>query len=76
MKKKFKELETHTYRYRKLIIDYYLEDGYLRFRISNLDFEYIVKLVKTGGKPIIMGASCWVGITMVSLLLQRIMGIW
>lgn len=36
----------------------------------------IVKLVKTGGRPIIMGASCWVGITVVSLILQRIMGIW
>lgn len=36
----------------------------------------IVKLIKTGGKPIVMGACCWVGITVVSLLLQRIMGIW
>jgi len=36
----------------------------------------IVKLVKTGGKPIIMGASCWAGITIVSLVLQRVMGIW
>jgi len=36
----------------------------------------IVKLVKRGGKPIIMGASCWVGITIVSLVLQSVMGIW
>ena len=36
----------------------------------------IVKLIKTGSKPIIMGASCWVGITVVSLVLQGIMGIW
>ncbi len=36
----------------------------------------IVKLIKTGRKPILMGASCWVGITIVSLILQRIMGIW
>jgi uncharacterized integral membrane protein (TIGR00698 family) len=36
----------------------------------------LVKLVKTGGKPIFMGASCWVGITLVSLILQRIMGLW
>jgi uncharacterized membrane protein YadS len=36
----------------------------------------IVKLIKTGGKPIIMGASCWVGITVVSLILQSFMGIW
>ena len=36
----------------------------------------IVKLIKTGGKPIVMGASCWAGITVVSLVLQRIMGIW
>lgn len=36
----------------------------------------IVKLVKTGGKPLFMGACCWIGITAVSLVLQRIMGIW
>ena len=36
----------------------------------------IVKLIKTGGKPIIMGACCWIGITGVSLLLQSLMGIW
>ena len=36
----------------------------------------IVKLIKTGGNPILMGASCWAGITIVSLILQRILGIW
>lgn len=36
----------------------------------------IVKLIKTGGKPIIMGMCCWIGITAVSLLLQHVMGIW
>lgn len=36
----------------------------------------IVKLVKTGGKPIFMGFCCWVGITGVSLLLQHIMHLW
>lgn len=36
----------------------------------------IVKLVKTGGKPLIMGFCCWVGITGVSLMMQHIMGIW
>lgn len=36
----------------------------------------IVKLIKTGGTPLIMGACCWVGITGVSLLLQHIMGLW
>lgn len=36
----------------------------------------IVKLVKTGGKPITMGFCCWVGITGVSLLMQRFLGIW
>lgn len=29
----------------------------------------IVKLVKTGGKPILMGACCWLGIIAVSLLM-------
>ena len=36
----------------------------------------IVILVKTGGKPLILGASCWIAITLVSLLLQHILGIW
>ncbi len=36
----------------------------------------IVKLVKTGGKPLVMGACCWAGITAVSLLLQHLMHIW
>lgn len=36
----------------------------------------IVKLVKTGGKPILMGLSCWIGITAVSLLMQHFLGIW
>lgn len=36
----------------------------------------IVKLIKTGGKPIVMGFCCWAGITGVSLLMQHILGIW
>lgn len=36
----------------------------------------IVKLLKTGGKPLLMGFCCWVGITSVSLIMQRILGIW
>lgn len=36
----------------------------------------IVKLIKTGGKPLIMGFFCWVGITGVSLLMQQVLGIW
>lgn len=36
----------------------------------------IVKLVKTGGKPIAMGFCCWIGITGVSLIMQRALGIW
>ena len=36
----------------------------------------IVKLVKTGGKPILMGLACWVGITLVSLGMQHMLGIW
>lgn len=36
----------------------------------------IVKLIKTGGKPLFLGACCWIGITGVSLMLQNILGIW
>jgi uncharacterized integral membrane protein (TIGR00698 family) len=36
----------------------------------------LAKLVKSGGKPIALGACCWVGITLVSLAMQHVMGIW
>ena len=36
----------------------------------------IVKLVKTGGKPIFMGFCCWVAIALVSLGVQHLLGIW
>lgn len=36
----------------------------------------VVELVKKGGKPILMGLCCWIGITVVSLVIQRVMGIW
>lgn len=36
----------------------------------------IVKLVKTGGKPILMGLICWIGIAAVSLGMQHVLGIW
>ena len=36
----------------------------------------IVKLVKSGGKPILMGLCCWIGIAGVSLLMQHVLGIW
>jgi len=35
----------------------------------------IVKLVKTGGKPLLLGLCCWIGITGVSLLMQHFMGL-
>lgn len=35
----------------------------------------LVKLVKSGGKPIFMGACCWVAIAGVSLLMQHVQGI-
>ena len=34
----------------------------------------IVKLVKTGGKPILMGFCCWVAISVVSLIMQHVLG--
>ncbi len=36
----------------------------------------VIKLIKTGGKPIAVGALCWCGITVVSLIMQHIMKIW
>lgn len=36
----------------------------------------IVKLIKSGGKPLLTGACCWIGITAVSLIMQNIMGLW
>lgn len=37
---------------------------------------HIFKLIKSGGKPIFMGLCCWVGIAVVSLLMQRLLGVW
>jgi uncharacterized integral membrane protein (TIGR00698 family) len=36
----------------------------------------IVKLVRTGGKPLFMGLVCWIGIACVSLVMQHAMGLW
>ncbi len=36
----------------------------------------VISLVKKGGKPILLGFTCWVGITAVSLAMQHVMGIW
>lgn len=36
----------------------------------------IIQLIKTGGKPILLGACCWAGITTVSLILQHLLAIW
>ena len=35
-----------------------------------------IGLIKTGGKPIAVGATCWCGITIVSLVMQHVMHIW
>lgn len=36
----------------------------------------VIKLIKTGGKPIVLGGICWMAITIVSLLIQHITHIW
>lgn len=36
----------------------------------------IVKLVKTGSKPLLLGFCCWIGITAVTLSLQHVLEIW
>lgn len=36
----------------------------------------LIKLVKSGGKPILLGGVCWIGITLVSLAMQHMMAIW
>ena len=36
----------------------------------------LVKLIKTGGKPIALGFACWVCIALVSLGVQHLLGIW
>lgn len=36
----------------------------------------MVKLVRTGGKPLLLGFVCWTGITLVSLGMQRLLGLW
>lgn len=36
----------------------------------------LVQLVKSGGKPILLGLICWISIALVSLGVQHILGIW
>ncbi len=36
----------------------------------------LVKLIRTGGKPIFMGLCCWIAIAAVSLGMQHVLGIW
>ncbi len=36
----------------------------------------VVKLVKTGGRPLIMGCCCWICISCTSLLVQHLTGLW
>ena len=36
----------------------------------------VVRLVKSGGRPLLLGGCCWIGITAVSLVMQYVMGIW
>lgn len=35
----------------------------------------VVQLVKSGGRPLLLGGCCWIGITAVSLVMQHVMGI-
>lgn len=37
---------------------------------------HIVQLVKSGAKPIVQGLVCWISISGVSLLMQKILGLW
>lgn len=36
----------------------------------------LIKLIRTGKKPLLLGFCCWLGISVVSLVLQVILGIW
>lgn len=36
----------------------------------------LVKLIRTGGKPILMGLCCWLAIAAVSLGMQHVLGVW
>lgn len=36
----------------------------------------LLKLIKSGGKPILLGFICWVAIACVSLLAQHLIGVW
>lgn len=36
----------------------------------------VVKLLKTGGSAILLGGLCWLGITLVTLTMQALLGLW
>lgn len=38
--------------------------------------SHFLQLIKTGGKPIILGGICWIGITLMSLFMQNLLNLW
>ena len=36
----------------------------------------LVKLIKSGGSALALGAACWICITLVSLGMQHVIGLW
>ena len=36
----------------------------------------VVDMAKSGAKPIVLGAACWVAIACVSLAAQHVLGLW
>lgn len=55
----------------------YLSKFFIVMAMGAIGFSTdVIKLIKSGSKPILLGLICWVGITIITLLMQYTMNIW
>ena len=55
----------------------YLSKFFIIMAMGAIGFSTdVIKLVKSGSKPILLGFICWVGITIITLTMQYAMNIW
>lgn len=64
-------ISTAIFSYLKLLSKFFIV-----MAMSAIGFNTdIIKLVKSGGKPILLGALCWVSISIVTISMQKLLGL-
>lgn len=65
-------IDIHFLDYFKTISKYFITMSMLAIGLNT----NIVKLIRSGGSALSLGAACWIAITVVSLSVQHVMGLW